>query len=195
MGMAYTKMGENTMKNLVLNAGILVKTFTPADGKFTGLLGVTTGGITFNSNPAYEDFGEDIDQCPNNMMEFKRKTGEDPTVSGNFAEVSADLAKTLTAASDASGTAPVKITPRSELLTSDFADLWWVGDYSDVNSGENAGYLAIHLINALNTTGFQINAQKNAKAQFAFEWHGHYSIDAQDTVPYEIYIKPGTKAA
>lgn len=195
MGMAYTRMGEDSMKHLVLNAGILASGFTPADGKVTGLLGVTTGGITFATNPTYEDFAEDIDQAPNNMKEFKRKTAEDPTISGNFAEVTANLVKALTAAGDTSGTTPVKITPRSELLTADFQDLWWIGDYSDVNTGTNAGFLAIHLMNALNTTGFQISATKNAKAQFAFEWHAHYSIDAQDTVPYEIYIKEGTAAA
>lgn len=194
MGMAYTKMGENAFKHLVLNAGVLASAFNPATGelKEADLLGVTTGGVTFNTNPTYEDFAADIDQAPDNMKEYKRKTGEDPTLSGTFAEITADLAKMLTAAGDTSGTGVVKITPRSDLTAADFTDVWWIGDYSDINTGANAGFLAIHLINALNTTGFQINATKNAKGQFAFEWHAHYSIAAQDTVPYEIYIKEGT---
>lgn len=195
MGMAYTKLGEDTMKHLVLNAGILAKEFNPETGVVTGLMGVTTGGITFATQPEYEDFAEDIDQAPNNMKEFKRKVREDPKLSGNFAEITPNLAKLLMAAGDTSGSVAVKITPRSELLAADFQDVWWIGDYSDINTGTSAGFLAIHLMNALNTTGFQISATKNAKAQFAFEWHAHYSIDAQDTVPYEIYIRAGTTMA
>ena len=47
------------------------------------------------------------------------------------------------------------------------------------------------MINALNTGGFQIQSTDKAKGQFAFEFTGHYSMDAQDTVPYEIYIQHG----
>ena len=207
MGTAYTKMAENAFKHLVLNAGVLAKTFNPATGELlpADLLGLTSGGITFSTNPQYEDFASDIDQAPDNMKEFKRKVSEDPTMSGNFVELTADLIKLLTAAGDkntvtqeanATGKTPYKITPRSELQASDFHDLWWIGDYSDENTGENAGFLAIHLMNALNTTGFQINAQKKAKAQFAFEWHAHYTNVDPDTVPYEVYIRDGgAKAA
>lgn len=197
MGTAYTKMGEHAFKHLVLNSGVLAKKFKPDDGELdtADLLGVTTGGITFNTNPTYEDFAADIDQAPNNMMEYKRKTGEDPTISGTFAEMTPGLAKMMTAAGDQSGTGTVKITPRSDLQKTDFQDIWFIGDYSEVNTGENAGFLAIHLMNALNTTGFQISTTKNAKGQFAFEWHAHYSISAQDTVPYEIYIRSGTEAS
>jgi len=60
-----------------------------------------------------------------------------------------------------------------------------------VNTGENAGFIAIHLLNALNTAGFQIKSEKNNKGQLAFEFHGHYSIDAQDVVPYEVFVKEG----
>ena len=34
-----------------------------------------------------------------------------------------------------------------------------------------------------------------AKGQFAFEYTAHYSMSAQDTVPFEIYIKAGTAEA
>ena len=85
--------------------------------------------------------------------------------------------------------------PRQQLASGDFTDVWWIGDYSDANTGANAGYLAIHLINALNTTGFQITSGKNAKGQFAFEFHGHYSMSSQDVVPFEIYCKAGSSTA
>ena len=51
------------------------------------------------------------------------------------------------------------------------------------------GYIAVHLINALNTGGLQITTQNKAKGQFAFEFTGHYSIKTPEIVPYELYIK------
>ena len=72
------------------------------------------------------------------------------------------------------------------LSEEDFADIWLIGDYS----GENGnGYIAIRLINALNTGGLQITTQNKAKGQFAFEFMGHYSIKNPEIVPYELYIK------
>ena len=66
-----------------------------------------------------------------------------------------------------------------------------MGDYSDIVTGDNAGYVAIHIMNALNTAGFQIQTTKNNKGQFAFEFHGHYDLTDIDTVPFEIYVKAG----
>jgi hypothetical protein len=190
MAMKYTQVPSDTFEQLQLNAGILVDEFTPSTGVIGNILGATTGGITFASNPSYSDFGEDVDNVPNNMMEFKKLDQYDPTMSGTFVTCTPTLAKMLVGAADI-GTDTTKVVPRQELLTTDFEELWWIGDYSDVNTGESAGFIAIHLLNALNTAGFQIKSEKNNKGQLAFEFHGHYSIDAQDVVPYEVYVKEG----
>lgn len=192
MSTKYMQVSTEAYKHLALNAGVLCNSFDPATGAVTGLMGVTTGGITFNANPTYEDWAEDIDQAPNNMMEFKRLVSLDPTMSGTFLEITAATVKTLSGAADIDALDATHIIPRDQLATSDFSDVWWVGDYSEVNTGANAGYLAIHLKNALNTTGFRITAAKNEKMQFAFEFHGHYTIDDQSEIPYEIYVKQGT---
>lgn len=191
MGTKYTKMNTDAFKHLALNAGILVQSFDPEDGSITGLMGATTGGMTFAANPTYEDFGEDVDQAPNNLKELKRVVSYDPTMSGTFLEITPDVIKSLTGAADIDADDETHIIPRGELLDADFDDVWWVGDYSDVNTGANAGYLAIHLRNALNTTGFQITTAKNAKTQFAFEYHAHYSLSDTDDAPFEIYCKAG----
>ena len=191
MGKKYTKIPEDTFKNLQLNAGILLKSFTPATGVAGEIIGATSGGINFKSSPSYTDFGEDVDNCPKNMMEFKVIDSIETTMSGTFISVTPNLVEKLIGAADVeavSGTNVYKIVPRNELLNADFEDLWWVGDYSDVNTGENAGFMAIHLMNTLNTDGFQIQTGNKAKGQFAFNYMAHYSMDAQDTVPYEIYI-------
>lgn len=190
MAMKFTQVPSDTFEQLQLNAGILVDDFTPSTGVIGNILGATTGGITFASNPSYSDFGEDVDNVPNNMMEFKRLEQYDPTMSGTFVTCTPSLAKMLVGAADI-GTDTTKVVPRQELLSTDFEEVWWIGDYSDINTGESAGFIAIHLLNALNTAGFQIKSEKNNKGQLAFEFHGHYSIDAQDVVPYEVYVKEG----
>lgn len=193
--MKFSQIPTDTFEKLQLNAGILVDGFTPATGEIGNLLGATTGGITFATNPEYEDFGEDVDNCPKNMKELKRIVSFDPQMSGTFLTISAAIVKKLAGAADIDGTDATKIVPRMELEDADFTDLWWIGDYSDINTGSGAGYLAIHLINAFNTTGFQITSTDKAKGQMAFEFHGHYSIDAPDTVPFEIYCKAGAEGA
>lgn len=190
MAQKFTRVPIDTFQKLQLNAGILTDSFVPATGTIGTILGATTGGINFTSNPEFEDWGEDVDNVPNNMKELKHLKSFDPTMSGNFITCSPALGKMLVGAADISST--IKVVPRAVLLNSDFTDLWWIGDYSDVNTGANAGFIAIHLINALNTSGFQIQSAKDAKGQLAFEFHGHYSIDSQDVVPYEIYIQQGS---
>lgn len=195
--MKFTQIPTDTFQNLQMNAGILVSDFTPSSGTIgqDGLIGATTGGVQFQDALTFVDFGDDIDNCPKNMMELKVLQSHEVTMSGTFVTISADTAALLAgAASKTAGTsgAPDKVTPRNDVLTTDFKDLWWIGDYSDVNTGDNAGFLAIHLMNALNTDGFRIQTTDREKGQFAFNFMGHYSMAAQDTVPYEIYVKAGT---
>lgn len=83
------------------------------------------------------------------------------------------------------------IIPRRDLKTSDFVDVWWVGDYSNINTGEGAGYAAIHLKRALATSGFNLQTTKNGKGQQSMELTGHYTITNQSDMPYEVYIKAG----
>lgn len=191
--MKYTQIPNDTFQHLVLNAGILVDEFNPADGTIGNLLGATTGGITFNANPTYSDWGEDIDNCPNNTMELKRIDGFDPVMSGTFLTVTGSSLESIVGSATKTSTSGVdKVVPNNELSTTDFKEVWWIGDYSDKNTGATAGFMAIHLLNALNQTSLQITTTKNGKGQLAFEYHGHYSLNAQDTVPFEVYLKAGT---
>ena len=196
--MKYTQIPQDTFNNIQLNAGVLLKGFAPDTGTLqaTDILGATSGGVNFTATPSFIDYGEDIDNCPKNMKELKQLDGWEAKMSGTFVTVTAELAAKLTGAAD---TATDKVTPRNDLKASDFADLWWVGDYSAVNEdgtkGASAGFCAIRLLNSLSTGGFQIQSGDKAKAQFAFEFTGHYSMDAPETVPFEIYIKKGTEAA
>jgi len=191
--MKFTQIPNDTFQKLQMNAGILVKGFTPATGTITDIIGATTGGVSFSDSITYSDMGEDIDNAPKNTKELKHLDSHEVRMSGTFVTIDADTLKLLVGSADTE--AAGHIVPRNDILQTDFTDVWWIGDYSDVNTGENAGYLAIHLKNALNTGGFQIQTADQSKGNFAFDFMGHYSIDAQDTVPYEIYIKAGATGA
>lgn len=189
--MKYTQIPATAFQNIQLNAGIMVDSFVPATGVVGRLLGATTGGVNFTDSIEYTDFGEDIDNCPKNTLELKKLDSHEVKMSGTLVTIDAATAKLLAGAADADQLDATHIVPRNDLVAADFKDLWWIGDYSDVNTGDNAGFVAVHLLNALNTGGFQIQSTDKGKGQFAFEFTGHYSMAAQDTVPYEIYIRQG----
>lgn len=190
--MKYTQIPADTFKNIQLNAGVLATDFAPATGEITGdLIGATSGGVNFVVTPEFVDFGEDIDNCPKNTKELKKQNSVEATMSGTFVAITADLGKMLVAAGDIDSDDATHIVPRVDLADADFSDLWWIGDYSDVNDGADAGYIAIHMMNALNTGGFQIQSTDKAKGTFPFTFTAHFSMNDQTTVPYEIYVKAG----
>ena len=193
----YTKIASDTFKKLQLNAGVLCTNFETSTAEVTdaNILAATSGGVNFTATPSFTDFGEDIDNCPKNTMELKRLDSWEVKLSGTAVSVDTKTAKSFIGLADISST---KVTPRNDIKTADFADLWWVGDYSDVNvdggSGSKAGFIAIHMINALSTGGFQLQTADKEKGTFSFEYTAHYSMSAQDTVPFEVYVSPATPA-
>lgn len=195
--MKYSQLPADLFKHIQINAGVIATTFTPDTGELqqSNIVGATSGGVNFNAKPTFSDYGEDIDNCPKNMKELKRIDSWEAKASGTFVSVAAATAKLLAAAADAEGE---KITPRGTLKDSDFSDLWVIGDYSEINEDGTtgkAGFIAIHLLNSLSTGGFQLQTADRSKGQFAFEFTGHYSMEAPDKVPFELYIKQGTADA
>ena len=191
--MKYTKIPETTFQNLQLNAGVLLSDFDPETAEVANeaIIGATTGGVNFTAVPAFSDYGEDIDNCPKNMMELKKLDSWDINMSGTYVTVDVNAVKSLVGAADVEGE---KITPRNDILLSDFVDVWWVGDYSAQNGETNGGFVAIHMMNTLSTGGFAIQSNDNGKGNFAFTYTAHYSMDAQETVPFEVYVKAGGTA-
>lgn len=194
--MKFTKIPDTAFDEIQLNAGVLSTTFTPSSGEIGDILAATSGGISFEATPTYTDFGEDIDNCPKNTKELKKLDSWEVKMSGSFVTVTATSAKMMVGAADTAkeGTAD-KITPRNDVLDTDFADIWLVGDYSSKNGDTNGGFVAIHMLNALSTGGFKLQTADKNKGTLSFEFTGHYSIENQSTVPFEIYIKKGADEA
>lgn len=192
--MRFTKIPEKTFEQLQINAGIIVTKFEPSTGKIPEegkIVGATSGGVSFQATPEFSDYGEDIDNCPKNMKELKVLDNVEAKMSGSFASVSKETLALLIGAADINEN---KIVPRRDIADKDFTDVWWIGDYTDDNNDETGGFIAIHVMNALSTGGFKIQSSDKGKGKFDFEFTGHYSMAAQDTVPYEIYVNDGTGA-
>ena len=197
----FTQIPTDTFKKLQLNAGILTTDFDPATGTLTAsdIIGATSGGVSFEATPSFSDFGEDIDNCPKNTKELKKLDSWEAKMSGSFVTMDTNVATSVIGAAAVASNDPTKVVPRNSVGAKDFKDIWWVGDYSDVNddgaSAGKAGFIAIKLINALSTGGFKIQSGDKAKGTFEFEYTGHYSSDDIDTVPFEVYIKAGSAGA
>lgn len=179
----FTKIPQNTFSELQLDAGVLLKSFDPATGaepKDTDIICATTGGINASCVPTYSDMGEDVDNCPNNMMELKHLDSWECKMSFTSLGTSAESIRLALGAADIDATSGA-INPRRDLKQTDFSDVWWVGDRAD------GGLVAICLMNALSTGGFTLQTTKNGKGQVSVELTGHVSINDQDTMPMEFY--------
>lgn len=186
----FTKYPAEFWKGIQMNAGVVVTGFVPATGAYTGILGATGDGMTFNPNPKYEDFGSDIDNVPPNSKQLKRIVSYDPSLAGKFKTISPDTAAALCPGAAASGA----ITPATALSNAMFRDVALVADYSHINadgsggSAQRAGYVAVVIKNALNVAGFQWKTHRDGKGEFAFDFHGHYDLDYPDAAPFALYV-------
>lgn len=183
----FTKISQTAFDELQVEAGVLLNSFdieNPAAPASADIVTATTGGITASCIPQYEDWGEDIDNCPINVMETKRITGWDCKLSTTALGTSPTLLRLLLGAADISGS---RVTPRRQLRQTDFdGSLWWVGDRAD------GGIVAIELKNALSTGGLSVKTTKNGKGQLGLEITGHFSASAQDEVPMVFYVVEGS---
>lgn len=183
----FTKIPQNTFSALQLNAGILLKKFAPETGaspEDEDIICPTTGGITASCIPTYSDFGEDVDNCPANLLELKHLDAWECKLAFTSLGTSPESIRLALGAADVDA-ASGKIAPRRDLKQSDFSDVWWVGDRAD------GGMVAVRLINALSTGGFSLKTAKNGKGQISVELTGHVSISAQEAMPMEFYSAAG----
>ena len=186
MGM-FTIIPENTFKELQTDAGVILRNFDPASPVVPDdddIICATTGGINPTCVPTYEDWGADIDNCPENTKELKRINGWACGLGFTALGISPEAIRVALGAADVDAING-KITPRADLKDTDFSDIWWVGDRSD------GGLVAVCLKNALSTGGFSLQTSKNGKGQISVSLTGHVSIKDQKTVPMEFYSIAG----
>lgn len=186
----FTVISTDAFDALQVDAGVVLTNFDPANPytapESNDILATTSGGVNPVYTPEFTDYGEDVDNVPNNMMEFKRLTNQTATLGFTSIKFNAENTKWALGAADTElmENGVTVIRPRRDVLLSDFRDIWWVGDKA------NGGAYAIKLLNALSTGGLNIQSSKNGKGTNAITVTGHVSIHAQDVMPMEIYDIP-----
>jgi len=190
----FTVIANDAFDALQVDAGVILTTFdvtnpyrVPTSDE---ILATTTGGVNPTCTPTYSDYGEDVDNVPNNMMEFKHLDGWEAAMAFSSIKFNAANTKWALGAAETQLLANgiTKVTPRRDVKQTDFKDLWWVGDKA------NGGAYAIKLLNALSTGGLNIQSTKNGKGTNSITVTGHVSINHQDVMPMEIYDIPPSEA-
>lgn len=176
---AYKRIPDNTFEKLQMNAGIICSSFDPSTGTIGSIIGATSGGVQINATPQFLDMAENVDNCPKNTKEGKEIDYWECKVAGTYLTTSAADMKALLGAATVSGN---KVTLKNKLSKEDFQTYWFVGDYGE------AGFLAVKLANAINTSGLNLKTTDKDKGELSFEYLGHYTMADPDTVPLEIYI-------
>lgn len=179
---AFSKVTKESIDNIQIDAGMILKNFnlsSPTSPTSTDIVCATTGGITANCVPTFEDFGSDIDNCPNNTLELKRITGWECTLSFTAVDINED---TIALALGAAGRVGSEIQPKNDVLPAYFKDIYFISERVDNK------IIAIKLKNALSTGGFVYKTQKKAKGNLTVTLSGHISVENPNDVPMLFYI-------
>ena len=180
----FTRIPADTFEQLQTDAGILLYNFdpdNPEDVKDEDIICPTTGGITAAATPSYSDMGEDVDNCPANLIELKHLDSWDCHLDFTSLGTSPKSIRLALGAADIDSEKPSKIVPRTALKVTDAGDVWWVGDRAD------GGLVAVCLKRALSTSGFSLQTTKAGKGQTSCTLTGHTSVATQNEVPIEFY--------
>lgn len=184
----FTVIPKDTFDAMQLDAGVLLKTFDPANvsaPKDEDIICATTGGVKADCKPTYSDLGEDVDNCPNNMMELKHLDSWECTLGFTSLGTSPEGIKMALGPALVDDT-KVSLDAPGIVDKTRFSNVWWVGDRAD------GGFVAIQLKNALSTDGFSLETSKNGKGQTSVTLTGHVSINAQEEMPMVFYSSAPT---
>ena len=183
MPIKCTRISPEAFKQMIGNAGVLLSDFDLKNPviKDENIITATTGGITISCVESTIDFGEDIDNVPNNMKEFKYHDSWDSKF--GFTALCLTL-KTIQLALGAADIDEEKgmVSPRNTIKLSDFRKVYWL-------CNTIAGDVAVcTLENAYSTGGFNLKTEKNGKGQLDMELTGHTSIQDPDDPPMKFYL-------
>jgi len=180
----FTRIPADTFEQIQTNAGVLLYHFDPAapeNVKDEDIICPTTGGVTARCVPTYSDLGEDVDNCPANLLELKNVDSWDCGLEFTSLGTSPRSIRLALGAADVDTENPAHILPRRNLKVADAQDVWWVGDKA------NGGFVAVAVRKALSTSGFSLKTAKNGKGNTSVNLTGHVTVATQDQVPMEFY--------
>lgn len=185
----YSVIPAQTYDELILGEGVLAYDFDPASGTLDPLdiIAATSSSNIFKATPLYTDMGDKLTNCPKNTLELKRLDGWNATISGKACTASSKWVKTFVGASEADSDGVATVYP-SKIKDESFCDIWLIADYSSVNTGEDAGFIAIRLKNALSDGG-KLILSPNQRGVFDYSFRAHQSITQPGEPPFEVYLR------
>ena len=172
-----TGVTENTFKNLQLGEGAFLKS------KFTGelvannILSATRGGGTLNITPVYRT--RNIDGVHQNTMEAKVVDYVTATASFVALEITPELIKRALGVADLNEAGKI-LSLRHTVETTDFGDLYWIGEVSDGRK------VQITFKNAINENGLSLKTTQKNEGELSLSFSANYSVKDLDTPPVEI---------
>lgn len=179
---------EGAFDDIQTGAGMLLWEFDPENPDSVTAADVicaTTGGVEISCKATFSDLAEDVDNCPNGILEFQYLEGWECSISTTSLTASAENIQFALGVADIEDkTGYKKIIPRKSLKMTDAKDIWWVGPKA------NGGAAAACIKNALSSEGFSLKTEKNNKSQTTINIMGHPTIETQDKVPMEFYVFP-----
>ena len=168
---------ENTFENLQLGEGAFLKAKYEGTLSADNIISATRGGATISITPVYRT--RTIDGVPVNTMEAKAVDSVGVTASFVALEITPELVKRACGVADLDETGKV-LSLRQNIQTTDFEDLYWLGEVSDGRK------VQITFKNAFNENGLSLRTQPNNEGELSLSFSGNYSVADLDTPPVEI---------
>lgn len=192
--MALKKHGitTETIKKMVLGAGVIYKNLKYADGEWTGtVLGATSGGIKFNWEATWLDI--EVDGATVLVKGVsKQKVGESASLEGQMTELTEDILVTalhLEEATSDDGDYTKFVSKENVTEEDDYLDnVAYVGTLSN---GQN---IIIILPNAICTEAFELETKNAEQTTFSvkFECTADMENDTLNKLDLELYYPTTT---
>ncbi|MCD8308590.1 MAG: hypothetical protein LUD19_01950 [Clostridia bacterium] len=192
MGLKKHGITTETIKKMILGAGVIYKNLVYADGEWTGtVLGATSGGIKFNWEATWLDI--EVDGATVLVKGVsKQKVGESASIEGQMTELTEDILVTaMHLAEDTSSDSNyTKYVSKSNVTEED--------DYLDniayVGTLSNGSNIIIILPNAICTEAFELETKNAEQTTFSvkFECTADLENDTLDKLDIELYYPTET---
>ena len=178
-----TGLTSRTIESLQLNAGVLLTAYTKGeDIAEENILGATRGGGSFTAVPTMHQAA--VDGAPTYVVGLERCDDWVVTLNATMVELNDEaITRALGVGVTKTGTTDKVFTVKNTVNTTDFKDLYWVGDLSN---GQN---VVIKIKNALNTGGLNLTFSDRGEGTYALALIGHYTVSDLETAPFDITIE------
>lgn len=191
MGLKKHGITSETIKNMILGAGVIYKNLTYTATGWSGtVLGATSGGIKFN----YESQWLDIEVDGATVLVkgvSKQKVGESATLEGQMTELTEDvLVNALHLVKDTSeDTDYVKYITKENVTEDDYLE-----NISYVGTLSNGKNVIIIMPNAICTEAFEMETKNAEQSTFAvkFECTADLENDQLNKLDLQIYYPTAT---